>query len=458
MNADDSSMTTKGKHMNAARRAVDYGRGAFANCHSVPGLTRLVDVWRPRVGQRGYTGPETVQRLARHLESAAGAYWPGAEAAEAIYRAAGATEAEAARRARAGADRVSRAERKAAEAKARRELKSNAREAKRLAKYDPAETGAEIRAYLSAAAGESKWNRKRTIAGAKEQALEAFRAAKAAKAKGWPRIAEKARAHYKAARIEFQRFERAEWLYSERAALRNSIKAIRGASEQIRAFWADNPEAAEGVAVSDHGAAVRSCENGARGFSQLEAALERLADSRYAAHIWPGDTMLEARRAAYEAAQTAEALRLRAGQIRTEWQANGRALWLAGGNPSTWQFGRLCDERGAALLRAEGVERDDSGAIVGGTLRTSWGATVPLPHAIRAFQFLRHCRDTRTEWRANGRTLRVGHFRVDHIDSEGNFVAGCHRISWAECSRLAASLGLAELAGADTTEDSRETA
>lgn len=116
--------------------------------------------------------------------------------------------------------------------------------------------------------------------------------------------------------------------------------------------------------------------------------------------------------------------------------------------------GRLSDPAGGALLRAVGVKRDDSGAIVAGRLGTSWGAEVPLRDAIRAFRFLKLCRDNGQAWRANGRALEVGHFRVDSVDTSGNFRAGCHVINWPEVAALASRLGLSDLAPADTTTDS----
>lgn len=112
----------------------------------------------------------------------------------------------------------------------------------------------------------------------------------------------------------------------------------------------------------------------------------------------------------------------------------------------------MTDGQEGALIRARGVTRDESGMITGGTLETSQGAEVPLTHAIRAFRFLKLCRDKGQGWQANGKTLPVGHFKVDHVDSEGNFRAGCHRINWGEVARLAAELGLAELAPENTTE------
>ena len=140
-------------------------------------------------------------------------------------------------------------------------------------------------------------------------------------------------------------------------------------------------------------------------------------------------------------ARAAEAKAEEAGAALEEWRAGRGAL------PSG-----LRHAGGRALLRAVRVERDDSGAIVAGVLETSQGASVPLTHALRAFRFLKLCRDAGKEWRANGKTLPVGHFRIDMIDAAGNFRAGCHSIAWQEVAALAARLGVADLAPADTTE------
>lgn len=140
--------------------------------------------------------------------------------------------------------------------------------------------------------------------------------------------------------------------------------------------------------------------------------------------------------------------RARVTAARAEELAADLAAWRDGGRLP----GRQSDAEGGALLRARDVKRDESGAIVGGTLETSHGASVPLTHALRAFRFLKLCRDTGREWRANGKTLPVGHFRIDLVDKSGGFRAGCHRINWPEVAALAARLGVADLAPADTTE------
>jgi hypothetical protein len=132
--------------------------------------------------------------------------------------------------------------------------------------------------------------------------------------------------------------------------------------------------------------------------------------------------------------------------------------WRAGRGPLPRRNGRRYgpsydDGNGGAMLRALHVTRDESGAITGGTLETSQGADVPLTHALRAFRFLRLCRINGKGWRANGRTIRVGHFRIDSVDAQGNFKAGCHRINWREVSELAERLGVRDMAPADETEE-----
>lgn len=144
-----------------------------------------------------------------------------------------------------------------------------------------------------------------------------------------------------------------------------------------------------------------------------------------------------------EAMAAIEALKERAKTERV-------TLWRQGLLPRNGSEG--LDAQGGALLRAVGVERDDSGAITGGELQTSQGASVPLAHALRAFRFLKLCRDSGTPWKANGKTLPVGHFRIESVSAQGDFVAGCHKINWGEVAALALSLGVDSLAAADTTE------
>lgn len=99
------------------------------------------------------------------------------------------------------------------------------------------------------------------------------------------------------------------------------------------------------------------------------------------------------------------------------------------------------------LLRAVAPEVTGCN-VTGGTLETSEGATVPLRHAFRVFQFVAACRAEGKAWTPGcgfgPARIRVGHFTLDRIDSTGDFVAGCHSIKWPEVERLARGLGVAD--------------
>lgn len=117
------------------------------------------------------------------------------------------------------------------------------------------------------------------------------------------------------------------------------------------------------------------------------------------------------------------------------------AAWRSGG-PRVY----FDSDYGGAAIRATGVERDATGAIIGGTLETSHGASVPLPHAIKAFRFVKLCRERGTGWASNGRVIRVGYYQIDGITADGDFRAGCHSFKWPEIAALAESLGVFDLA------------
>ncbi len=128
--------------------------------------------------------------------------------------------------------------------------------------------------------------------------------------------------------------------------------------------------------------------------------------------------------------------------------AERRERWLSG--ESDGRYGvTLSDENGGALLRAVGVERNEAGDIIGGTLETGHGADVPLVHAVKAFRFVKLVRSRGETWERNGKVVRVGHFQIDRIDADG-FDAGCHRINWPEIQRVAAALGVLDMAGDDS--------
>ncbi|AXQ68211.1 hypothetical protein HOT99_gp088 [Caulobacter phage CcrBL10] len=93
---------------------------------------------------------------------------------------------------------------------------------------------------------------------------------------------------------------------------------------------------------------------------------------------------------------------------------------------------------------------------VGDELQTSQGATVPWEHAVKAFRFIKLCRERGEGFKTNGRVIRVGHFTVDSITPAGDMVAGCHRFAWSEIERLARAEGVLDLAPAADAVESRE--
>lgn len=80
--------------------------------------------------------------------------------------------------------------------------------------------------------------------------------------------------------------------------------------------------------------------------------------------------------------------------------------------------------------------------VVGDELQTSLGASVPLPHAIRAFRIIKTCKDRGQAWETNGHKIPVGHFQVDKIEPSGNIKAGCHYINWNEIELIAREIGV----------------
>ena len=120
---------------------------------------------------------------------------------------------------------------------------------------------------------------------------------------------------------------------------------------------------------------------------------------------------------------------------------------------TAWEAGEIGREYIAEIEREHGpllraiAPEIDGCRVTGGTLETSQGATVPLRHAFRVFQFIALCRAQGRNWlpgRWGPAHIRVGHFHIDSVDTSGNFKAGCHSIQWAEVERLASRLGVAD--------------
>lgn len=251
----------------------------------------------------------------------------------------------------------------------------------------------------------SQWS---PIDALKVAASNARKAHKAAKGRGWNAIAASVWAYIRALDSKRRWIEANQAAHKARKYLRGKVRAARGYAARDM----DSIETWELRRVTDCFGYI--ARNG-KGLSQCQRdrllAIANRADS------------IRNEREAIDAAR------------RFEREREAREAWLNGASG----YWRGNDGNGGALIRATGVERDESGTITGGTLETSQGANVPLIHAVRIFQIARACREA---GRAMEPRARVGFYTVNRIDETGGFNAGCHRINWQEIERLATLLGL----------------
>ena len=431
LNGDSYSETTS-RHVSRARVAAHGTR------HTVPGLTELsrvlesgLNAWTYPTDSNGRVVPtpqrasishrrEVLPAIKRHFES----YWPGETVAARILDAMG--QRNAASVAAALGRKITRAK----AAKVKEEAAEAAKEARYIANQTPAEIEAVIRNIL----GRSHAPETRL----KEQNVRLLYTMREAKARGWNKVAEAIklrRALVRAALRDFTKHHAAAQLRNEkREAIVNLRTCIRAARET-------------GL---DANRAACAFENLACAFTKLNNAIgEIIPADTFAANITNAQL---ARQASAQKRREAEAAHHAA-------QVQYRAAWLVGSKErAPYATGQLSCPMGGALLRAVNVQRNGAGEVVAGTLETSHGAQVPLDHALRVFAFLKLVRARGVAWTRNGARLRVGHFQVDSVAPNGDFVAGCHRITWAEVARLSDVLGVAELAPSDTTESCHATA
>jgi hypothetical protein len=140
----------------------------------------------------------------------------------------------------------------------------------------------------------------------------------------------------------------------------------------------------------------------------------------------------EARRSAEKAEQTkrerAEAI-VRQQELITKWRAG--------------QYSG-CFYDVPTMLRIDGDE-----------VVTSRGARFPVLHAKRALAFIREVRESKQAYARNGRTIHLGPYSIDRIESDGTVKAGCHVVSWEEIERLAPLLDsiAATITAVDSTSE-----
>lgn len=387
LNSSKNSVTTS-KHSSYAARATSH----MAR-HYVPELEDIASALAARDNREDWQE----SAIARHARKHALAMT--IETLAYLMQCAGLSPSKAAKAASAARKA---AEREAA-AKAAKQARATLERHLETARTIAAMTSADRTARITALAGE--WNPVRAL---QHAGTTARRAHKAAKARGWNAIAASVWQYVRALDAKRHWIEANQEAHKAREYLRDKVRQAR---EYASKEW-DSIESWELRRVTDSFGYI--ARNG-KGLSQCQRdgllAVANQADS------------IRNEREAIEAAR------------RFEREREAREAWLNGASG----YWRGTDSQGGAMLRATGVERDESGTITGGTLETSQGANVPLIHAIKVFAIARACRE-------QGRTMepraRCGFYTVDRIDSSGGFNAGCHRINWGEIERLATLLGI----------------
>lgn len=233
---------------------------------------------------------------------------------------------------------------------------------------------------------------------------------------------------------------------AQRVRVRHLINELRRAMRSTRFNWESAATARDGEksqyiwAVSDGlTRASRSLAYIANHESGYVPASLRDKARDAVAMLQPA---IDATRETYDSTRVAEREQQR--RLDELSREESRVRWFDGLR-SNWHGAK---PNGAAYLRATGVERDSAGNVTAGTLETSQGANVPLVAAIRAFRFVKLVKERGTPWHANGQQLPVGNFRIDRIETTGNFRAGCHAIDWQEIEALATDLGVFALPAA----------
>ena len=159
--------------------------------------------------------------------------------------------------------------------------------------------------------------------------------------------------------------------------------------------------------------------------------------AQWAGRDWRADT--RALIAAHRARDTPEAIARREktkakqakqAQAKQAKQAQERAerveAWRNGGAP-LWRAD--LEAMPCALLR-----------VVGDTLQTSHGATVPLRDAKRLFALI--SQNMRSHVRGTfPHGFKVGAYELSRIEENGDFRVGCHVIEYQEAARLASTIG-----------------
>lgn len=78
--------------------------------------------------------------------------------------------------------------------------------------------------------------------------------------------------------------------------------------------------------------------------------------------------------------------------------------------------------------------------VIGDEVQTSRGARFPVQHAKRGLALVRSVIARGEDWKTNGHTLHLGHYKVQSIEANGTVHAGCHVVPYSEIESIAEQL------------------
>lgn len=82
--------------------------------------------------------------------------------------------------------------------------------------------------------------------------------------------------------------------------------------------------------------------------------------------------------------------------------------------------------------------------VVGERIETSRGAQFPIKDGMRAFDMIKMVRARGVVWTSPPEsTVRLGNFKVDKVEPNGDVHAGCHFVKFEQVERVAKQLGIA---------------
>ena len=175
------------------------------------------------------------------------------------------------------------------------------------------------------------------------------------------------------------------------------------------------------------------------------------------------EVLADAKARSLKASQAKAAKTKKLNEERKAWVAEKVELFLANKEDLPWNCRDLTEEQkalveahrpvfdaarleqwrnGADIRINDGLDRTAFLRIKGDTIQTSKGAEFPVKHGKLAFKVIKNAIDTKQEWHTNGHKVHLGHFQIDTITPNGDVLAGCHLVKYAEVELIAKQLEL----------------